>query len=280
MARIPILETVIAGEPIEAGLAVLELPAEDGRLPGIVIQPLIPPEVGAEIAVGANTRLRVRAGSDLAATLGIVIRPGGLDVRFPFAPGAKLPSAGFGVALEFEPEAPALLLGEPEATRLQVGRMRAGLELDIVEGELELRASVAPEELALVLDGADQDGFLAQLLGGPVTVPIPLAIEWSSRTGLTFSGSTDLSLSAYPQLALGPVRVDALELAVRGAEPPGLDVEAGLGLSGALGPVAFVLDDVGLRLRLSFAPGNAGPFATRRASSRRAAPPSRSTPAR
>jgi hypothetical protein len=263
--RIPVFELDVASAIVQGGLALLELPAESGRPPGLILQPSIPPGVGTGVDLGGGLALQIRAGSDLASTFGVVVRPGEVDVRYPFAPGTQLPSAGFGAVLVFSPDAPKLLLGEPGATRLQVAGTSVGVELDTHGGELELRASLQLVGLALVLAAGDADGFVARLIGaGEVTVPVPLTIQWSSRTGLTFSGSAALAVSSYPHLSLGPVEVEQLALAVRSAAqngaPPELTVDAGLGLAGSIGPVEFTVDDVGLRLRLRFADGNAGPF--------------------
>src|SRR5262249_2376107 len=154
--------------------------------------------------------------------------------------------------------------GEPDGTRLQVAGTSLGVEIDSQAGQLELRVTFELVGLALVLSAGDQDSFLAQLLGGDLTVPLPLPVAWASRTGLSFSGSAGLALSACPHVSVGPTRIGELARAVRSVvqdgRPPELDVSAGLGLGGALGPVEFTVEDIGLGLRLSFTEGNAGPF--------------------
>jgi hypothetical protein len=264
MVRIPVFELDVADTTVEGGLALLELPGEDDHPPGLILQPLVPSGAGTELDLGGGLALRVRAGTDLASTFGIVVRPGEVDVRYPFEPGTKLPSAGFGVSLVFTPGAPRLVLGEPGGTRLQVAGASLGLEVDSAAGGLDVRASFQLVGLALVVSAGDQDGFLAQLLGGDLTAPIPLSIEWSNRNGLTFSGNAALAVSAYPHLSLGPVEIDAFTLALASAaregQPPELRLAAGLGLGGSLGPVEFTVADIGLQLGLRFTDGNAGPF--------------------
>jgi hypothetical protein len=261
---VPLFGVDAAGVPTEAALALLELPGETGHQPGVILQPLIPSGIGAVTDLGEGVSFRVRAGTDLAATFGIVVRPSGTEVRFPFQPGTPPPSAGFGIALVVAPESPALLVGVPDETRLQVGGRTVALDLDVVAGEPELRASLALDDLLLVIAAGDQDGFLGGLLGGDLTVPLPLVVVWSSRTGLTFGGSAGLAVAAHPHREIGPVRVDEVSAAVRAAPRPGgtaeLELTAGVGLSGTLGPIGFVVDGIGLALRLLFADGNAGPL--------------------
>jgi hypothetical protein len=260
MLHIPVFELDIAGAIVEGGLELLELPAESGKPPGLILEPSIPPQAGTGVDLGGGLALKIRAGSDLASTFGIVVRPGEIDVRYPFAPGTRPPSTGFGASLVFTPDAPKLLLGEPGATRLQIAGTSVGVELDTHGTDVELRASLQLAGLAFVLAAGDTDGFLARLIGsGDITVPVPLDVRWSSRTGLTFSESAALVVSSYPHLSLGPVDVEKLSLAVRSAGAE-LTVDAGLGLTGAIGPVEFTVDDVGMRLHLRFAEGNAGPF--------------------
>jgi hypothetical protein len=261
--RIPLFDVDVAGATVDVALGLLEFPAEAGRQPGVVLQPLIPPGLGAVTDLGDGVSFRVRAGSDLATTFGVIVRPGDLDVRFPFQPGAPLPPAGFGAALVVSSAEPIVLVGEPDGTRLQLGGVTVGIDLDVVSGEAELRASLTLTDLMLVVSGDDQDGFIGGLVGGDLSVPLPFAVIWSSRTGLTFSGSAGLSVAAYPHREIGPVRVDKVSASLRGATPSsgpaGLALTGEVGLSGELGPVAFVLDGIGLALDIAFTDGNAGP---------------------
>jgi hypothetical protein len=262
LLHVPLFEVEVAGELVEAAVRVLELPAEDDKPPGLIIQPAIPPQVGTDVPVGDNLAFHVRAGSDLARTFGIVVRPGEIAVRYPFQPGAELPTAGFGIALVLTALSPRALLGESAGTRLQVAGVMAELDVDVRADGVELRASVVLNDLRLVVAAGDQDGFLADLLGGDLSIPIPLEIQWSSRTGLTFSGSPGITVRSYPHLKVGPVRLEELALTVDGGPggTPALRLTATLVLTGMLGPVEFVLEGVGIGTQLLFADGNVGPF--------------------
>src|SRR6185312_12030915 len=99
-------------------------------------------------------------------------------------------------------------------------------------------------------------------------------IRWSNIDGLAFSGSANFAVSSYPHLALGPITIDAVQLAARAsaekAKPPTLALEAGVSFKGQLGPVAFAVEEVGVSLDCWFVKpkegqpileaGNAGPF--------------------
>jgi Family of unknown function (DUF6603) len=264
MVRAPLFEFDIAGETFEVALALLEFPGENGHQPGMILQPLIPSQMSSDLDLGGGLKFNVRAGTDITTMLGIIARPDEIFVRYPFQPGTQLPSAGFGLSLTFAPETPKFILGNPSSTRLTLGGLTTGLELDSEAGKLEFKGSFKLVDFILTLSASDQDGFLSELLGRDLTVPLPLAIDWSSRTGLTFSGSTGFAFSSYPHLSLGPINVEEFALAVRSTleanKPPELAVTAGLGLGGAIGPIGFSIDNIGVRLELIFADGNAGPF--------------------
>ena len=259
------LQTVVADTPVELAVVLLPLPAEDDHKPGLILQPVVPPDLGVDHQFGDGLRLRVRPTTDLSQLFGIVIRPGDLSVRYPFAPGTELPAVGFGAALEYKPAEAVLLLGRPAASRLTMQGATASLDLDRREGELEFRLGVSVDGLTLVLAAGDQDSFLRALIGDrDATMPIALAIQWSSRTGFAFVGGAGLTLSQLPNVTVGPLTIQELSLALRTtvgtSAPPDLIVEAGASLGGKVGPIAFSVQGMGVRLTATFEPGNAGPF--------------------
>jgi hypothetical protein len=261
--RVSMFDMTFLDERVEFGFSILELPAEGPRLPGIIVQPFAPPEFRGTIPLNPEVKLVLRAGTDFAAQFGVVIRPDELDVRYPFQPGAALPTAGFGLSLVYAPPTPLFLLGAPEKTRLQLAGASATFDLDVQSGKLELRLGATVDQLTLVVAAGDLDGFLSRVLGGrDLRVPIPCRIEWSNRTGLSFTAGAGFAVSLYPHLALGPVSVDRFDLGVvttvGGA--PDVNAEVAVTLSGALGPIAFSVDAIGLRFRCVFQDGNAGSF--------------------
>jgi hypothetical protein len=262
--RLPVLLDSVGGKEIELGLALLELPGQDGKPAGLILQPLVPPELGSSYAISDTLRLELRAGSDVARTFGVILRPGETAVRFPFDHGAALPEAGFGATLHHVPDGPELLLGDPTGTRLTMRGAAASLELDTDQDGLEVKGGLELHGLTLVLAAQDEDGFLGEVVGGrDASLAIPLRIQWSSRAGVSFAGG-GLALTETTARHLGPVTVQALHLAARGTaepdRPPGLVVEAGASFGAGIGPVSVSIADVGFRLTVTFQDGNAGPF--------------------
>src|SRR5262249_48638283 len=128
--KIPVLLDNIGGKEIEVGVALLELPAQGGKPAGLILQPLVPAAIGTSFDLTDELRLELRAGSDVAMTFGGLLRPDDISVKFPFQDGAALPAAGFGVTLRYALKSPALLLGTPGKSRLELKGVATSLNLD------------------------------------------------------------------------------------------------------------------------------------------------------
>jgi hypothetical protein len=260
-----LFDTVIGSAAALVGLALAGLPAEGTALPGMILQPWVPSGLSDAVDLGDGWTFTVRAGTDLAQQLGVVIRPQETAVRYPFAPGTQLPSAGFAITMGFQGSQPALLFGQPGHTRLEIASASVGAEVDLKAGDLEVSASAGTKGLALVLNPADLDGFLGSLLGsGETRIDVPFTLAWSSRTGLSFVAGAGFATALYPHLDLGLLRFDRVDLAVRfvagSGTTPELDVRASSSFSGHIGPVSFAVDRFGAELAAVLSDGNAGPF--------------------
>lgn len=264
--KIPVLSDNIGGQEIEVGIALLELPAQGGKPAGLILQPLVPAAIGTSFDLTDALKLELRAGSDVASTFGVLLRPGDISVKFPFQAGTALPEAGFGVTLRYAPESPALLLGTLARSRLELKGMATSFKLDFSNGELELRFEVAPQDLKLVIDADDLDGFLGDLLGGQsVTAPILLTLQWSNKSGIKFTGGGGFEVATHPHLSLGPITIDDILIRLLGkTDPqPAISLETGANIRGTLGPLVVVVQNIGVSMKLIFEAGNAGPFDVR-----------------
>ena len=263
--RLTFFETVVADQPFELGLVAFKKESSGPTPPGIAIQPFVPEQIVDEIKIDDVFTLRLRAGSDVASKFQILIHPGDVVVHFPFQPGTELPSAGFGASLEYTTDTPTILLGSATSTRLQFLGWAASLGLNHSDGEIELRLGFALNGLVLVLASREQDSFLKKLLGkNDATIPIPLEIIWSSKTGIGFSGGAGFESSHALHKEIGPVTITQAQIGLRAkvesGAAPRLIAEAALSFGGQLGPLAFSVADIGVRLTSVFGDGNAGPF--------------------
>jgi hypothetical protein len=263
---VPFYYIEVAGEQVEAAFALRELPASAEKLSGLVLEPQIPEQFPLTLTLADTITLRVVAGTNVASQAGILIRPGEIDVKYPFAPGTTPPSAGIGVGFDFKPTEPTILLGSPAATRLEFQGASVDLAARSVNGVFEAVFGAQLTAMALVLVAGEGDSFLKWVLrDGQTRIDTPLGFEWSSRFGVRFKGSASFEVAVHPHLSIGPVSINevTVRLAVPPKSPPDVTVELGAGISGQIGPIAFLLQGVGLKTGLTFSDGNLGPLDVR-----------------
>jgi hypothetical protein len=261
---LPFWHGSIAGNPLEAALALQRLPPQGGSLPGLILEPRLPSDMPLDIALGEETHLAVRAGTNAGELFGITLRPPGeVAIRYPLAPGTPPPAAGIGIGVTYTPSAPVALLGDPKASRMELASATLGLTADVKGSDVSLAVLAELKGLKLVIAPGDGDSFLRNIVGdSPSSVDVPLAIEWSRDNGIRFKGSAAFEVMLHPHLQLGPVRVDdvSIRLATPSGDPPRVDLLLTASLSGKLGPLSFMITGIGIDTNVAFVPGNAGPF--------------------
>jgi hypothetical protein len=260
---VPFYYIEIAGSTVEAAVVIRELPAAGTALPGIVIEPKIPSQFPLTIRLADNIAMRLLAGTNIATTLGILIRPDGIAIKYPFEPGTTPPSAGLGIGFDFTPAAPTLLIGSPKQSRLEFKGGSIDFAARSVNGEFDAILSGQLKGLSLVLTAGEGDGFIQKILGdGETRVEMTLGVEWSRSNGLRFSGSGAFEVALHPHLSLGPISIDEIDirLAIPSPRPPDLRLELAAVISGELGPLTFFVQGIGIKVDAEFSPGNMGPL--------------------
>lgn len=263
MLRIPLVDTEVAGMHVELGLSLLELPPEAGKLGGLVLLPLIPSQVQRSIPLSSDVSLEIGAASNIAQSFGVVMRPDAIALRYPGA-GAAPPTLDFDAALRYAPRTPRRLVDVGGAVGIELGGMAVALAIDAAAADSEVALSLDLDGLAIAIGGGKVDGFLAKMLpGGGLRVPIDLGLRWSSCSGVSFRGGAGFDVTVKPDLALGPIKVDAVRVALAAdatnQSTPTLRAFAAAVFSGKVGPVRFQVTEIGFQLAVEFRPGNAGP---------------------
>ena len=246
------------------------------------------------LALGGNAAIEQPLGdtwtfsfkSRMDAAVALLIAADRFEVRGP-AGGDFEFSVGYTAhPREPSPENPAppqVAFSFPSSigSRLDVGRLAFTLSLRSAAAEVLATVSDA----ALVIDSADRDGFIAELLGNtPIRMPFNLVIGYSSSRGLVLEGSAGATGTPPPLSgggnvgppviaatipvgrAFGPVTIH--EVGVRLTRwpadvPPAQmkqsTLELDLSFSAQIGPVYVRLDQLGL----SFTVDNGKPRADR-----------------
>jgi hypothetical protein len=252
----------IEDEDRTLGLSVLDLPAVNGKLPGIIIQPALPSQIGSVLRIREDINLLIKANSNIAALFGVLIRPGEIVVKYPFQDG-QLPSAGFGAGIEYAPALAKTVVGNDGGTRLELkgGSLEFNFTFNGTDPELKIGGSL--RDFALVLKASDADGFIRKIIGnGETRIPFTIGFEWSNKHGIKFTGGGGFEVAVYPHLRLGPISIEELLIRLYGetSPKPAAKLEVGTSIKGELGPITFVVQNIGLALTTTFDGGNAGPF--------------------
>ncbi len=102
-----------------------------------------------------------------------------------------------------------MLIGDPSASRVELASVAAGVSLDVAGTDVSLGLSADLVGLKLVIAPGEGDSFLRAIIGDkPVSVDVPLGIEWRKGKGIRFKGSAAFEVTLHPHATLGPIRVD------------------------------------------------------------------------
>lgn len=219
----------------------------DPRPSGLLVKPLL--EGGTEVALPlGGTSLRWRVGAAVGDAIGFAMFPGDTAI---VGGDAVL---GTSVVLASIGTEPAYLFGNARTARIEIAGWSVGLSLEgsPTDPEIRLRvAAVRPDGTAgarIVIPLEDADEFVKQTVRkGAIEFAFAAEIIWSSKTGLTFGGRPTLDISLPLLIELGPVTLTDARIAV-GGRAGALTIQLTTGVRGALGPVGFVIENVGLEV--------------------------------
>jgi hypothetical protein len=187
-------------------------------------------------------------GMDVTLDAGV---GGAFELYIPFTgePVRALSGATPSFALSLKPSAsdahpkPALIIGTTDKTRIEIGRLGLGVQLD--EAGAGLRFSAHQGKLAILL--GDGDSFLRQLPGGSVEVPIDIGLLLDTAHGLRLEGGTGLKVNLpVNATAFGVFTVQYLELDLELESSAKLTMSGGFSLH--LGPFQATVDKIGIAL--------------------------------
>lgn len=145
------------------------------------------------------------------------------------------------------------------ALRYQQFVIAGGIETSSA-GRTETLLELALLGLRFDLSLSEADGFLSGTVAREgVETPFDLTLRWSSKQGISFSGSGGLHVRLPLQHAIGPLRLDAIDVGSDVREN-GIDAETSVSGRLTLGPVTVTVERLGMTVNVSFGEGNLGLF--------------------
>ncbi len=193
----------------------------------------------------------------------LLIQPNG---NVSFTPPEATPLSGsvlfeLTVKKKTNPE-PYIILGETGGSRLEVleFNLKSGSDLtwqsDSAKGDFFIEGAISGGKI--LIDTSGGDGFLQKILpqnGFESNFDIGFGV--SAENGFYFQGSSALDIRLPMHLALGPIEINGLTLALKFKDGT-IPVELGADIKAALGPLTVVVENIGIKSTFSFPPDNSG----------------------
>lgn len=223
-----------------------------------------------EIPLTEDYRLEIKASVNVRDGLGLRIPRNG-DISFVsslFSSPAELAAAiSFGIKFsigptELGPARKLLSIGAPAGAHFEIGSGSLSFGVEKLDA-LNLFVEADLKEGLLSLKSEEADGFISKLLPAEgITGTFSLGIGVSNRAGLYFKGASGLYIRLPLHFALGPIIIEHLGIGF-GFENNQFPLTVTTGLSAKLGPLAAVVEDIGVRAIFKLRPdrsGNLGPI--------------------
>lgn len=156
-----------------------------------------------------------------------------------------------------------ILIGEAGKSRLEFqqfsvtsnARLQWNATPRTASGEADVEAAIKAGKLVIDLAGAD--GFIGTILSGANFAADFDIAAGVSREGFYFRGSGALEVQIPVHLDLAAVELQSLTLRA-GLGPQGIPISLGATMTANLGPLAAVVENIGVTAAFSFPPGNSG----------------------
>lgn len=248
----PLVDQTATAGYVRLGLLVAPVPVDGSAEPaGLLISQEIVGAAAGGVALGDGLSLTLAGGAEESGALGAVVGPQGTEL----APGAAV--VGASVGLESAPELARPVLGDGEGTRVELRRATLAIALAGSTGEPELVVEVGGE-LALVIEPADADSFLATLLGEVQLAMLAQAsVRLSSSGGVTIGGQVGFAIEIPLDVWIGPVHIMAVGIVVLGG-PDGGSLVVYVTGSATLGPFTVTVQELGILAALAPVPAGSG----------------------
>jgi len=228
----------------EAGLVAVPIPptGTTDAPSGIFVGPYIYGGAATTIAIDGPWSMRVSGGLETAGLVGIEIRPGKATARLD----VQAATVDLALTLVAKPTNPWIIIGSEDGAHLACTELEAGIELTGSVDEPELKLRLHTDGLQVVFDPSGGDSFVTSVCGSTPTPAMASGdIIWSSASGLHVDGQNNLSVLIPLQVAIGPITIQSVHLAVTSTTND-VTLVAAASIGAAIGPVQVVVSDIGV----------------------------------
>jgi Family of unknown function (DUF6603) len=247
-------------------IGVLPIPPKDNLKAapvGLAIYPIVSAGLSETIQITDSVSITIKGDFVSDGFIRAEIRPAGVDIAVDPALVGQIDTA---LTINAQPPTPWIPLGHPSSSRLEIRHAHASLKAKGAPQDLEFIIEAAADDIALIIQFDEGDGFLRQILGDtPKTISLSLGITWSSKHGVQLSGQAKLEVTIPVNVTIADViDFDSITLGAGvSASPPGVSLAVSVTGGLEIGPVSATVDRVGVAAILVFAqagqtPGNLG----------------------
>lgn len=260
-------ERARASGRMTADVRLLHLPKDGPKKPGIALMPGFNGLLDFKMQLGPDISVIIKSNLDLQGGVALLVRPGSqidmlLGFNNPGAPTHATGSASVTVERSQPDNAPILILGSKDGTRLQFRKVAGagGIRLD-ADNTVDLFAEFELKGLEFILKPSEADGFIKKIFpDGEAGIAFDLAVGISYARGIYLRGTASLEISVPVHIQIGPIDLQSLTIS---ANPQAGEIPISLGASfkTMLGPLTAVVQNMGLTSTFTFPDrgGNLGP---------------------
>ena len=223
---------------------------------GLLITPHLEGDLSLNFWVTPNIRLHLDTAINADHVLGVKLYPDGVEIA---TNGAATELAAV-ISMEGAPRRPWIIAGTRDSHRLELHGfefyfMVAGKvdDPEVKIGFTTKSADPAGKGVHAVIQMEESDSFVQETTkSNNIEAWFDTEIVWSNKTGFTFGGSFGFDLELQLNQKLGPIEITRLHFNIgEGAQVTShksVSLHTGVGFKGELGPVKFVVEDIGFSM--------------------------------
>ncbi len=264
---VPIFSRRIGGADAALGVRVVPVTTQGSLLPGLALLPYAEGVVGLQVRLTEQFIVAVQSSLGLQGGLGIVVRPGLLEMVDSFDDASRSTRArgevSVGLNYSNPDSEPTILIGSARASRFEVGSASAqlGVRLD-ASSAFDAYIELALQDARLSIQPGEGDGFLRSILPRDgIGAKFDVVIGVATARGFYFRGSGTLQFKLPTRIELPGVTFESIVLAVT-PRTDRVSAHVGATVQVRIGPVCASIQNLGVHVDLAFpsTTGNLGPF--------------------